>query len=203
MSSENKDNSLLEMIKLGLILVCYAVASCTVLAIVNNLTSPKIIQNQLVKANLAMKAVFAEADEFEKKDDFSRSEDKTITVSDFYLAKKDGSVVGGVVQVSGPTYEKGKIIISLDTNGVVKGMQFLELSDSPGFGLKANDSTYIMKNGKTFYGQFAGKDANNGFVANENYDAISGATITSVAVGKLLNEGTKTLLMYFKEHDYE
>ena len=31
-----------EMIKLGLILVVYAVASCTVLAIVNNFTKPKI-----------------------------------------------------------------------------------------------------------------------------------------------------------------
>ncbi len=201
--SDVKEDSIFGMIKLGLILVCYAVASCTILAVVNNLTSPKIIQNQINKANVAMKAVFSEADEFEQKNDFSASEDKTITVSDFYLAKKDGKVIGGVVQVEGPTYERGKIIVGLGTDGIVKGMQFLELSDSPGFGLKANDSTFTLKNGKTFYGQFSGKNASDGFKINENYDAISGATITSVAVGKLMNEGTKTLLNYFKEYDYE
>ena len=43
-------NSVLEMIRLGAILVCYAVASCTVLAIVNNFTSEKIRQNNIEKA---------------------------------------------------------------------------------------------------------------------------------------------------------
>ena len=38
---EKSNNSTFEMIKLGLILVVYAVASCTVLAIVNNFTKPK------------------------------------------------------------------------------------------------------------------------------------------------------------------
>ena len=38
-------DSFLDMVKLGLILVCYAVASCTVLAVVNNFTSSKIKEN--------------------------------------------------------------------------------------------------------------------------------------------------------------
>ena len=35
-----------EMIKLGLVLVCYAVAACAVLAVVNNFTSKKIAENE-------------------------------------------------------------------------------------------------------------------------------------------------------------
>ena len=54
--ASSKD-SVFDMIKLGLILVAYAVASCTVLAVVNNATSIKIRQNQIDKANSAMKAV--------------------------------------------------------------------------------------------------------------------------------------------------
>ena len=54
--ASSKD-SVFDMIKLGLILVAYAVASCTVLAVVNNATSVKIRRNQIDKANSAMKAV--------------------------------------------------------------------------------------------------------------------------------------------------
>ena len=67
---KDKNLGIGEMIKLGLILVCYAVASCAVLAIVNSFTSVKIKQNQLDAANKAMKEVFASADSFVPVDDF-------------------------------------------------------------------------------------------------------------------------------------
>ncbi len=202
-TAEKTKDSVFDMIKLGLVLVVYAVASCTVLAVVNNFTAPKIKQNQIDKANTAMRAVFADADSFEQVTDFSPSTKGTITVSDVYLAKKNGKVVGGVAQVSGPTYDKGKIIVGLGTDGIITGMQFLELSDSPGFGLKANDPTFSLPNGKTFYGQFTGLDASGGFTAWKNFDAISGATITSAGAGDLVTEGTGTLLEYFERNDYE
>ena len=44
---EKSNNSTFEMIKLGLILALYAAISCVVLAIVNNVTAPKIQQNQI------------------------------------------------------------------------------------------------------------------------------------------------------------
>ena len=55
-------NSSLEMIKLGLILSLFAAASCTVLALVNSVTSVKIAENKIRKANEAMKVVMADAD---------------------------------------------------------------------------------------------------------------------------------------------
>lgn len=189
-----------EMLVLGIILVCYAVASCTVLAIVNNFTSPKILQNQIDKANEAMRIVFSDADSFEKVEDFESSSDSTITLSDFYLAKKGSEIIGGVIQVAGPTYDKGKIIIGLDKSKTVTGMQFLELTDSPGFGSKAKDSSYLVKSGKTFYDQFTGMDATKGFIINETFDAISGATITSNSVANLMKTGTNCLIKYFESH---
>lgn len=189
-----------EMLVLGIILVCYAVVSCTVLAIVNNFTSPKILQNQIDKANEAMRIVFSDADSFEKVDDFEASSDSTITLSDFYLAKKGSEIIGGVIQVTGPTYDKGKIIIGLDKSKTITGMQFLELTDSPGFGSKAKDPSYLVKSGKTFYDQFTGMDANKGFIINETFDAISGATITSNSVANLMKAGTNCLIKYFESH---
>lgn len=196
-----QNDGLWEMIKLGLTLVCYAVVSCTVLAIVNNFTAPKIKQNQIEAANKAMREVFATADEFIPVDDYSPSSVNTIIVSDVYLAKQGGRVVGGVIQVAGPTYDKGKLIVGMDKDGVVTGMRILELSDSPGFGLKANDPTFKLPNGKTFYEQFAGKTAYQGFKDGQNFDAISGATISSKGLGNLVSEGTEVLIKYFEAHE--
>lgn len=195
-----KEDNLWSMIKLGLTLALYAVASCAILAIVNNFTSPVISQNQIKKANEAMKSVFAEADSFEQITDYEKSTNSAITIENMYLAKKDGKVIGATSQISGPTYDQATIIIGMDKNGILTGLQFLKLSDSPGFGLKANDSTFTLSNGKTFYGQFSGKDAKNGFTAGENFDAISGATITSVGVAALINEGTASMIKYFEKN---
>lgn len=195
----NRD--IFEMVRLGLILVIYAVVSCTVLAVVNNWTNPKILQNQIDKANVAMKNVFPSADSFEMVENFPKSENSMISVSDVYLAKNVDEVIGAVCQVAGPTYDKAKIIVGINRDGTISGVQFLELTDSPGFGLKAKDATFFLSNGKTFYGQFEGKNANNGFKIGETFDAISGATITSQGVGELLATGTKVLLEVMGEND--
>lgn len=199
---KNKNLGIGEMIKLGIILVFYAVASCTVLAIVNSFTSVKIKQNQIEAANKAMKEVFSEADSFEPVQNFN-SNYGNITVSDFYLATKEGQVCGGVCQVSGPTYDKGKIIVGVDLKGIVTGMQIMELSDSPGFGLKANDPTFKLPDGNTFYGQFTGLKVADGFTVNQTFDGISGATITSKAIGDLVTQGSAVICNYLEENDYE
>ncbi len=190
----------LGMLRLGLILALYAVVCCSVLAIVNNFTSPQIAKNQERKVSQAMKEFFPEAGlTFETVKDFTPPVVGAITVDEIYVAKKDGAIIGGAAQVTGPTYDQGSILIGIKTDGTVTGLQFLKLTDSPGFGLKANDPTFKLANGKTFYGQFKGKNAREGFTAGKNFDAISGATITSVAVSSLINEGTKNLLKYFEE----
>ncbi len=195
-----ENNSFWGIIRLGLTLALYAAAACTVLALVNNATLPRIAQNKVSKANEAMSAVFNDADSFEEVKSFPQASNSSINIQTVHFALKSGSVIGGVVQVSGPTYDKGTIIIGLSTDGTVTGLRFLELTDSPGFGLKANDPTYLLPSGKTFYGQFEGKDARNGFVAKETFDTISGATITSVAVGNLVSEGVTCLLSVLADY---
>ena len=126
-----------EMIKLGLILVCYAVAACTVLALVYNLTADRIKQTQNNAGSKAMAEVFSNADSFTSVTDFEPSGNAAVTLSDFYITKQGENIVGAVVQVTGPTYDKTRLVVGVDTNGIVTGMKILETSDSPGFGLKA------------------------------------------------------------------
>ena len=186
------------MIKLGLVLCAYAVVACTLLALVNNFTAPKIADNQAKKVSAAMQEFFPDSGlTFETVNDYKAPVVGAITVDEIYVAKKNNKIVGGAAQVTGPTYDQGSILIGMKTDGSVTGLKFLKLTDSPGFGLKANDATFKLPNGKTFYGQFEGKNAKDGFTAGKNFDAISGATITSVAVSSLINEGTKNLFAYF------
>lgn len=195
---KSEKENLWSMIRLGLILTAYAVVCCAVLALVNSFTAPKIARNQERKVNLAMKEFFPEEGlTFETVSDFTPNVTGAITIDDIYIAKKDGKITGGAAQVTGPTYDQGTILIGVRIDGTVAGLKFLKLTDSPGFGLKANDSTFTLPGGKTFYGQFEGKNAKEGFKAGENFDAISGATITSVAVSSLINEGVKNLFAYF------
>ena len=196
---EKKENAW-SMIKLGLVLCAYAVVACALLAIVNNFTAPKIADNQARKVSAAMQEFFPDSGlSFETVNDFTPPVVGAITVDEIYVAKKGNEIVGAAAQVTGPTYDQGSILIGMKTDGSVTGLKFLKLTDSPGFGLKANDPTFKLPNGKTFYGQFEGKNAKSGFTAGENFDAISGATITSVAVSSLINEGTKNILAYFNQ----
>ena len=192
------------MIKLGLILCAYAVVACAMLALVNNFTAPKIAENQTKKVSAAMQEFFPESGlSFETINDFTPPVVGAITVDEMYVAKRGNEIVGGAAQVTGPTYDQGTILIGIKNDGTVTGLKFLKLTDSPGFGLKANDATFKLPNGKTFYGQLEGKNAKDGFVAGQNFDAISGATITSEAVSSLINEGTKNILSYFNQKGVE
>ena len=99
---------------------------------------------------------------------FRSSSVQAISIDKMYLAKKGGNVIGAVAQVTGPTYDRSTIIFGIKKDGVLTGMQFLSSSDTAGFGLKASDPNYTVSSGKTFYGQFEGKNANDGFVFRSN-----------------------------------
>ena len=202
MTSVKNDDSIFSMIRLGVTLAIYAVVSCTVLAVVNNFTAPKIEQNQMAKVNKAMESFFpGEGYSFSQKNDYEPKNVGSIKIENLILAEKDGKIAGGAAQVSGPTYDSATLIVGMAADGTITGVQFLKNTDSPGFGLKASDSTFKLPNGKTFYGQFEGKNAKDGFEKGKNFDAISGATITSNGVANLLKAGTETLLSYIGGKD--
>ena len=188
----------MNMIKLGLVLAAYAVASCFCLAIVNNITAPVILQHQCDKVGATLKVVFSDADSFVPVTDFS-NESGTATIDALYIAKKGDKVTGAVTQITGATYDKATILVGQDLKGTVTGVQFLELSDSPGFGQKAKDPNYKTSSGKTFYEQFTGKKAAEGFKVGDTFEAVSGATITSKGVAVLLTEATSTAGSYLAE----
>lgn len=177
-----------EMLKLGLVLACFAAVACVALAFVNNLTAPTIAKVEAEKANAGMKAVFADADYFMDAEGFTSTVINGVTIDKVCFAYKNDAKIGVVVQATGSTYDKATILVGINMDKVVTGVNFLSITDTPGFGQKAAEPT--------FYEQFAGKDAAGSFVPGTDFDGISGATITTNGVANIITEATKIGLEY-------
>ncbi|MBQ2105504.1 MAG: FMN-binding protein, partial [Lachnospiraceae bacterium] len=98
-----------------------------------------------------------------------------------------GAAVGYVINsLSNDSYGGAvKISVGFDADGTITGVGIREINDTPGLGLKAKEpkfkDQYIGKNVDTLVVTKTGASADN------EIDAISGATVTSNAVTNAVN----------------
>lgn len=105
------------------------------------------------------------------------------------VLKKDGSIEGYVLTVTDHEGYGGDIrfAMGIKSDKTVNGISFLSISETAGLGMKAVEDD--------FKNQFAGKKADhivytkNGASADNEIDALSGATITTNAVTNGVNAG--------------
>lgn len=185
--------------KLGATLAVYAAAACLALALVNNVTAPVIERHATEKESAALKIIFPDAASF-KKIEGAAASSGTATINSFYeVLASDGKTAGYAVKATGPTYESSTLVAGFLSDMKIAGVHILETKDSPGFGQKAADPSYRNSKGTTFYGQFAGVDAASPLVLGSDYEAISGATITSSTMGALISNAAAVVRDYIKE----
>lgn len=106
----------------------------------------------------------------------------------------DGNVVGYVVLSTCSASYGGDIslVTGFDTEGIVTGVEVLEISDTAGLGMKAKEDD--------FKDQYVGKDTDyytvtkTGASSEDEIDAITSATITSKAFTNAEN-GAKTFIL--------
>ena len=109
---------------------------------------------------------------------------------------ESGAVVGHVINsLSNDSYGGAvKISVGFDAEGAITGVGIREISDTPGLGLKAKEpefkDQYIGKNVESLVVTKTGASADN------EIDAISGATVTSDAVTNAVNAA----LYYLHNH---
>ena len=167
------------ILKLGFTLAAYATVACVSLAFVYNVTAPAIERVKQEKAGAGMKIVFEQADSFVPVQNFERDAANPIAINALYTAEKGGKVLGAVVEAAGPTYDKATMLISLDLNRTITGIQFLSLTDTPGFGQRANEPEFLN--------QFKNLNAEKTLEAGKDFDGLSGATITTKGVTNIVN----------------
>jgi electron transport complex protein RnfG len=174
------------MIKFGLVLALFATAACVMLAFVYSGTKSIIAQHQADNLEEALKNLFPEADHFLELD-VIESPDRAVAIEKVYEAMNDDKIEGLALILSRASYSGPiKTMVGVSSGGIITGVKILEHSDTPGLGANAASPKYFVDraNGITFYGQFAGKKANDPFEVKKDVIIITASTITSRAVAE-------------------
>ncbi len=184
-------SDIFKMIKLGLTLALFATIACLCLALVNIATAPRIAEAAAAKANAGMTVVFETATSFEEAE-IPALDTGSVSINSFYLAKNGDEVLGVVVEATGPTYDEATMLIGIDLSRTITGIEFLALSDTPGFGQAANESA--------FKDQFTNLTVGDLVSPGVDFDGISGSTITTDGVTNILNVAIRVGTEYLAEN---
>lgn len=192
-----------KIIKNTLILTAITVVSGLLLGVVYNVTKEPIAQAQENTKQEAYRAVLADASSFETLD-FDAESTLSLLTENGYTSDtitevaegKDnsGETIGYVISVQSSEAYDGTLDLSVGiaTDGTVKGVEMLSISETAGLGMKADEAEfkdqYKDKNLENFTVTKTGEDGDN------MIDAISGATITSNAVTNAVNSA----LVYYQ-----
>ena len=108
----------------------------------------------------------------------------------FQALGADGSLLGYVVQSTSTEGYGGDIVLYLGVtlDGTLNGISLLEISETPGLGMRAQEVLAPQFRGKQV-SQFT--YTKTGGSSDSEIDAISGATITTEAVTNAVNGGLK------------
>lgn len=181
-----------QTMRLAITLAIYTVVACLALAAVYNFTAPTIEKIKQDKANAALQAVFPEAENFNEITAQITWTEEKIKLQNAFEAVKGGQRIGLTLTMEGPTYAKAVILMAVNPDSTIKKIDFLELTDTPGFGSRAAEPPFID--------QFNGKALNSSFTVNEDVNAITGATITSNKVSAILKAGAKAAEQFVSQN---
>lgn len=192
-----------KIVKNTLILTAITVVSGLLLGVVYDITKEPIAQAQENTKQEAYRAVLTDASSFETVDFDAESALSLLsengytsdTITEVAEGKDDsGETIGYVISVQSSEAYDGTLDLSvgIGSDGTVKGVEMLSISETAGLGMKADEAEfkdqYKDKNVESFSVTKTGKDGDN------MIDAISGATITSNAVTNAVNSA----LVYYQ-----
>lgn len=192
-----------KIVKDALILTAITAISGTVLGSVYEITKEPIAKQQELTKQAAYQEVLPKAERFEELS-IAGSDGVDIPAEAGYSAQEitgaakgldgTGNEVGYVYTIVTSEGYGGDITFTMgiSSDGTVMGIEMLSISETAGLGMKAAE--------EDFKSQYAGKKVEqfvytkSGAAADNEVDAISGATITTNAVTNGVNAG----LEYFK-----
>lgn len=204
--AENKKKS--SVLKNTLVMFVVTFVAVLLLAVVNQVTREPIAQAEINARAEVYKVVYPDAQGFadvensqsllENSEQFLSDAGYKGCVIDDVLAVEDSSkaLVGYVIAATSPSGYGGNIQVALGitSDGVIKGFDVVSNSETAGIGSKCTEPE--------FKNQFAGKNAavleysKTGASADNEIDAISGATITTNAV----TEAANCAIVFYQEN---
>ena len=184
-----------EILRLGLILFTISFTVTLVLALGNLITEERIQALNKQTQEEARRSVLPDAVEFEEVNIEGLGEGVYEMVQNVFVGKANGSIVGYCVGVAPNGYGGAiEMIVGIDTQLKVSGMNIVNFSETPGLGAKASE--------EAFKNQYKGKGGSeplnvikNGTPKENEIVAISGATVTTNAV----TDGVNTAIQFVQE----
>ena len=168
-----KQNGFALIAKPTLILTAICTIVTLLLAMTNMLTVDKIAENAAQKAAESRKKVLA-AEEYKPLD----------ADGNVYGAyDENGEMIGVVITTSASGYGgKIEVMTGIRANGQISGVNVLSMEETPGLGARGKEDSFLR--------QYKGHDRSDLAVSKDDgeIDALSGATITSRAITKAVNE---------------
>ena len=146
------------------------------LALVNGMTAPVIAENTKRTTLAAYVSVMPSVSDAGELDE----------VTDFTTANVTGAAKAPDGSVAIKAEEKGfdggivTVIMGFDANGTETGIWVDASTQSPGIGTNVGTDDYLKR--------FDGMDGTQNIVMNQDYDAYSGATISSTALFAAIND---------------
>ena len=178
------------MIKDALILCAISLIAALALGFVNELTKDRIAQLAAEAKAEAYREVFPEAEqiiEASGNEILANGGFSNVTLDEVCLVNDaSGNHIGYVASVTLKAYDVMTLTFGYNTEGVVTGLAFLSIKETPGIGMKADEPA--------FKDQFAGNKADQlvsvkSGAGEGEINAISGATFTTDGVIKGVNAG--------------
>lgn len=178
-------------LKLGGILFLLTAICVGILGAVNQITTPIIAANEVKSEEAAMKQLITDADHFDTVDNIEDESIKKVCV-----AKNGDAAVGYVLKMEPNGYGGPiKMLIGIDTEGNLKGISILELSETPGFGANAVKDSFKNQ----FVDRKMPLDLTKSAPKDNEIQAITGATITSTAVTNAVNAASEYVVAHQAE----
>lgn len=166
-----------ENIKPTLILTIICLIAALSLTFAHELTKDRIAEQKMLKFNASVEKLFGKTDSRLLDSNFGNEDIQAVAVT------SDGKTA---IQVCTDGYSKDgiNILVGIDENGAVSGIEFVTLDETPGLGSKVRDIS-------TFREQFYGRRK-----ASDELDAVSGATYSSNGMKKAVNTALKVYTEY-------
>jgi electron transport complex protein RnfG len=160
-----------------LLITC--IVSAAALSVAFDVTESFIREKQVSGLQATLREVFPAADSF------SAAAQK-IPDAEVYEAGINGSLVGVAVVVSAKGYANAiRILVGIELGSrAISGVRILQESETPGLGSRVREPSFL--------GQFSGKSA------EQKFDAITGATVSSSAVINAAKNASLAVLEAYK-----
>lgn len=161
-----------ENIMPSIVLTIICIVASLLLVFAHELTKENIAEQKEIRFNSSVEALFGQTESTLLNENFGENSVQAIAVT------PDGKTA---IQVTADGYSKGgiNVLIGIDENGALSGIEFVSLGETPGLGSKVRDNEDFRKQ---FYGTTE---------TDVPLDTISGATFSSKGMKKAVDTAMK------------